>query len=58
MVFQVALKLVPDTKAFLAILMSNDEDNDRLKEEMEMFISLLVPFLDKIHLISVCESFF
>lgn len=53
MVFQVALKLVPDKKAFLTILMSSSEDNDRLEEEMDTFISLLVPFLDKIHSISV-----
>ncbi|KAK1361348.1 Glycolipid transfer protein 3 [Heracleum sosnowskyi] len=51
--YKVALKLVPDKKAFLTILMSNNEDNDRLEEEMETFILLLVPFLDKIHSISI-----
>lgn len=51
--YKVALKLVPDTKAFLTILMCYNEDNDRLKEEMETFVSLLVPFLDKIHSISI-----
>ncbi|KAL8106555.1 hypothetical protein AgCh_023354 [Apium graveolens] len=51
--YKVALKLVPDKKAFLTILMSNREYSDRLKEEMDTFVSLLVPFLDKIHSISI-----
>lgn len=50
--YKIALKLVPDTKTFLSVLMANDQNDDTLKEDMQTFISLLVPFLEEIHSIS------
>uniref|UniRef100_A0A2P2LM02 Pleckstrin homology domain-containing family A member 8 n=1 Tax=Rhizophora mucronata TaxID=61149 RepID=A0A2P2LM02_RHIMU len=47
--FRVALKLVPDTKTFISLLIPKEENYDTLKEDMRAFISLLVPILDEIH---------
>lgn len=49
---QVALKLVPDNKAFLGILLAEEEFN-MLKEEIQSFVTLLLPPLDEIHKILV-----
>ncbi|KAA8538311.1 hypothetical protein F0562_027866 [Nyssa sinensis] len=53
--YRVALKLVPDNKTLIDILMAKDEDCDRLKEEMQALISLLVPLLEQTH--SILRSF-
>ncbi|KAL3504373.1 hypothetical protein ACH5RR_034214 [Cinchona calisaya] len=47
--YKVALKLVPDTKSFITILMAKDENQDILKDEMRTLISLCVPVLEGIH---------
>ncbi|MBA0566216.1 hypothetical protein Golob_011055, partial [Gossypium lobatum] len=47
--FKVALKLVPDNKTFISLLMAKDQNCDNLKEEMQTLITLLVPFLEQIH---------
>ncbi|KAA8546533.1 hypothetical protein F0562_002728 [Nyssa sinensis] len=52
---RVALKLVPDNKTLLDILMAKDEDYDMLKGEMQALISLLLPLLDQIH--SILRSY-
>ncbi|KAK2985459.1 hypothetical protein RJ640_030986 [Escallonia rubra] len=46
---KVGLKLVPDNKTFVRILMTKDEDHDTLKEEMQTLVSLLTPLLGDIH---------
>ncbi|KAJ7965417.1 Glycolipid transfer protein [Quillaja saponaria] len=46
---KVALKLVPDGKAFIELLMTKDKNYDSLKVEMHTLISLLVPFLEELH---------
>lgn len=38
--------------------MAKDQNDDTLKEDMQTFISLLVPFLEQIHSISVSNSSF
>ncbi|KAK4340908.1 hypothetical protein RND71_039409 [Anisodus tanguticus] len=47
--FKVALKLVPDSKGFITILMGKDKNNDDFKKELRTFISLLAPMLKEIH---------
>ncbi|KAB5557283.1 hypothetical protein DKX38_008192 [Salix brachista] len=47
--YKVSLKLLPDNKTFINLLMPKDETYDTLKEHMQTFISLLVPFLEEIH---------
>ncbi|XP_034890762.1 glycolipid transfer protein 3 isoform X3 [Populus alba] len=47
--YKVALKLVPDNKTLINLLMPKDETYDTLKEDMQTLISLLVPFLEEIH---------
>ncbi|GMI90816.1 GLYCOLIPID TRANSFER PROTEIN 3 [Hibiscus trionum] len=47
--FKVALKLVPDNKTFISLLMTKDQNHDSLKEDMQTLISLLVPLLEQIH---------
>ncbi|KAF2296579.1 hypothetical protein GH714_000332 [Hevea brasiliensis] len=47
--YRVALKLIPDTKTFIDLLKPKDENNDTLTEDMETFISLLVPVLEEIY---------
>lgn len=51
--YRVALKLVPDNKTLIAILMGKDEDQDTLKEDIETLTSLVVPLLDEIHSILI-----
>jgi len=53
MLSQVALKLVPDSKTFIDVLKTKDENYDALKEKIQCLISLLGPFLDDIHCILV-----
>jgi hypothetical protein len=50
---QVALKLVPESKTFIDLLKTEDEDCDTLKQKMQILVSLLVPFLEDIHCILV-----
>ncbi|CAL5384511.1 unnamed protein product [Camellia sinensis] len=47
--YRVALKLVPDNKTFIGVLVAKDKDLDMLKEEMQALISLLVPLLEQCH---------
>ncbi|OMO67061.1 hypothetical protein COLO4_30248 [Corchorus olitorius] len=47
--FKVALKLVPDNKTFISLLMKKDQSYDNLKEDMQTLISLLVPMLEEHH---------
>ncbi|XP_061970197.1 glycolipid transfer protein 3-like isoform X2 [Populus nigra] len=47
--YKVALKLVPDNKTLIDLLMPKDETSDTLKEDVQTLISLLVPFLEEIH---------
>ncbi|KAJ8541536.1 hypothetical protein K7X08_002352 [Anisodus acutangulus] len=47
--FKVALKLVPDSRGFITILMGKDRNNDEFKKELCTFISLLAPLLKEIH---------
>ncbi|XP_020224474.1 glycolipid transfer protein 3 [Cajanus cajan] len=47
--FRVAVKLVPDSKTFMDLLMEKDENCDTLKEKMQILVSLLVPFLEDVH---------
>ncbi|XP_022766304.1 glycolipid transfer protein 3-like [Durio zibethinus] len=47
--FKVALKLVPDNKTFISLLMTKDQNYDNLKDDMQTLISLLVPLLEEIH---------
>ncbi|CAL0308675.1 unnamed protein product [Lupinus luteus] len=49
--FRVALKLVPESKTFMDLLKTKDENLDTLKEKMQILVSLLVPFLDETHCI-------
>ncbi|XP_027149590.1 glycolipid transfer protein 3-like isoform X1 [Coffea eugenioides] len=49
--YKVALKLVPDTKDFITILMAEDENQDMLKEEIRTLISLFLPVLEGIRTI-------
>ncbi|KAL3572733.1 hypothetical protein D5086_026637 [Populus alba] len=51
--YKVALKLVPDNKTLINLLMPKDETYDTLKEDMQTLISLLVPFLEEIHSVLV-----
>ncbi|XP_010999812.1 PREDICTED: pleckstrin homology domain-containing family A member 8-like isoform X2 [Populus euphratica] len=51
--YKVSLKLLPDNKTFINLLMPKDETDDNLKEHMQTFISLLVPFLEEIHSILI-----
>ncbi|XP_071722678.1 glycolipid transfer protein 3-like [Rutidosis leptorrhynchoides] len=47
--FRVAIRLVPDKKTFISILMSNYEDYSKLQADMESFVSLLAPILQDCH---------
>ncbi|XP_031116916.1 glycolipid transfer protein 3-like [Ipomoea triloba] len=47
--YKVALKLVPDTRSLITILMAKDKNCDTLKKEMQALISLLEPALQEIH---------
>ncbi|CAK9134736.1 unnamed protein product [Ilex paraguariensis] len=47
--YRVALKLVPDNKTLISILMAKDEDCETLKKEMHTLTSLLKPLLEDIH---------
>ncbi|XP_043720374.1 glycolipid transfer protein 3-like [Telopea speciosissima] len=53
--YRVALKLIPDRKTFICLLMAGDEDYDKLKEDLQSLVSLLLPLLDDIH--SILRSF-
>ncbi|XXG87194.1 hypothetical protein AAC387_Pa11g1941 [Persea americana] len=53
--YKVALKLVPDNKAFIGILLAEEEECNILNEEIQTLVSLLLPLLDEIH--KVLEAF-
>ncbi|KAG9146364.1 hypothetical protein Leryth_018413 [Lithospermum erythrorhizon] len=48
---RVALKLIPDNKTLLNVLMAKDQKDDKLKEELLTLISFLQPKLKQIHTI-------
>ncbi|XP_039010879.1 glycolipid transfer protein 3-like [Hibiscus syriacus] len=47
--FKVALKLVPDNETFITLLITNDQNWDNLREDMQTLVALLVPLLEHIH---------
>ncbi|KNA11004.1 hypothetical protein SOVF_139180, partial [Spinacia oleracea] len=47
--YKVALKLVPDTDTFISLLMDKGQNIDTFKDEIQAFISLLVPLLEDLH---------
>ncbi|XP_029125394.1 glycolipid transfer protein 3 isoform X1 [Cajanus cajan] len=49
--FRVALRLVPESKTFVNLLKTEDENHDTLMEKMQILVSLFVPFLEDIHCI-------
>ncbi|KAL5714645.1 hypothetical protein ACHQM5_016577 [Ranunculus cassubicifolius] len=49
--YKVALKLVPESKCFISLLMPKDGNFEMLKEELLTFISVLVPILNEMHCI-------
>lgn len=53
--YKVALKLVPDIKTFISILLAEEEECSMLKEEIQSLVSLLLPLLDEIH--KIMEAF-
>ncbi|XP_010247644.1 PREDICTED: glycolipid transfer protein 3 [Nelumbo nucifera] len=53
--YKVALKLIPDNKTFIKLLMIEDEDYDMLKEEIQQLVPLLLSLLDDIH--SILRTF-
>ncbi|KAE8694741.1 Glycolipid transfer protein 3 [Hibiscus syriacus] len=54
--FKVALKLVPDNETFITLLITNDQNWDNLREDMQTLVALLVPLLEHIHSILVRMS--
>ncbi|KAJ4951546.1 hypothetical protein NE237_028378 [Protea cynaroides] len=53
--YRVALKLIPDRKTFICLLMAGYEDHDKLEVDVQSLVSLLLPLLDDIH--SILRSF-
>ncbi|KAL8167252.1 hypothetical protein V2J09_008751 [Rumex salicifolius] len=51
--YKVALKLLPDNKVFIDVLIGKGENSSTLKEEIQSLIALLVPLLDDIHFVMV-----
>ncbi|KAL5992973.1 hypothetical protein ACLOJK_013893 [Asimina triloba] len=47
--YKVALKLVPENKAFIGLLMAQGEDSAVLKEEINSLVSAFLPLLEEIH---------
>ncbi|XP_058089726.1 glycolipid transfer protein 3-like isoform X2 [Magnolia sinica] len=47
--FKVALKLLPENKAFISLLVARGEDYTILIEEIHTLVSLLLPLLNEIH---------
>ncbi|KAK9740932.1 hypothetical protein RND81_03G072100 [Saponaria officinalis] len=47
--FRVALKLIPDTDTFINLLKDKDHNFDTLKDDIQSFLSLLVPLLEDLH---------
>ncbi|XP_058728518.1 glycolipid transfer protein 3-like [Vicia villosa] len=48
---RVALRLVPESKTFINLLKTEDEEIGMLIQKMQILVSLLVPFLEDIHFI-------
>ncbi|GAB4861155.1 hypothetical protein Ancab_036312 [Ancistrocladus abbreviatus] len=53
--YKVALKLLPDNKTFISLLMAKGQNFDTLRDEIQTLISLLVPLLEDIH--SILRSY-
>ncbi|KAI7750642.1 hypothetical protein M8C21_012688 [Ambrosia artemisiifolia] len=53
--YRVALKLVPDNKTMIDILLSEAKDEETLKDDLKTFTKLLIPLLDDIH--SILETY-
>lgn len=47
--------MVPDNKAFIGILLAEEEEWNMLKEEIQTLVSLLLPLLDEIHKVLVSQ---
>ncbi|GMH22298.1 hypothetical protein Nepgr_024141 [Nepenthes gracilis] len=53
--YRVALKLLPDSKTFMNLLMVKGQDFDTLKDEIQTLVSFLMPLLEDIH--SILKSY-
>lgn len=53
---QIAMKLIPDRKMFINLLVGKCQDCAALKEEIRKLAKLLKPFLDDIHAMMVSSS--
>uniref|UniRef100_A0A803LHR0 Glycolipid transfer protein domain-containing protein n=2 Tax=Chenopodium quinoa TaxID=63459 RepID=A0A803LHR0_CHEQI len=53
--YKVALKLVPETGTLILLLMDKGDDIDSFKNDIQAFISLLLPLLEDLH--STLSSF-
>ncbi|XP_076958979.1 glycolipid transfer protein 3-like [Bidens hawaiensis] len=53
--YRVALKLVPDNKTMIEILLSEAKDEEMLKDDLKAFTTLLIPILYDIH--SILETY-
>ncbi|KAF4384190.1 hypothetical protein F8388_001428 [Cannabis sativa] len=51
--YKVAVKLVPEKKVFMSVLLAKEEKYETLKEEIQTLISLFAPFLEEIHSVLV-----
>ncbi|XP_068649070.1 glycolipid transfer protein 3-like [Aristolochia californica] len=49
--YKVALKLIPNNKTFISLLVADGEDYKMLKEDVKSFVTLLLPILTDIHAI-------
>ncbi|GMH21931.1 hypothetical protein Nepgr_023774 [Nepenthes gracilis] len=53
--YRVALKLLPDSKTFMNLLMAKGQNFDTLKDEIQTLVSFLMPLLEDIH--SILKSY-
>ncbi|GKA70437.1 glycolipid transfer protein 3-like protein [Tanacetum coccineum] len=53
--YRIALKLVPDNKTMIDILISEAHDQETLRQDIKTFRSMIVPLLDEIH--SILETY-
>ena len=52
------MKLLPEKEMFFNLLLAKSDNYDTLKEEMETFTRLLVPFLEEINSVLVFSTGF
>uniref|UniRef100_A0A7N0USE2 Glycolipid transfer protein domain-containing protein n=1 Tax=Kalanchoe fedtschenkoi TaxID=63787 RepID=A0A7N0USE2_KALFE len=53
--YRVALKMIPDRKSLLTLLMSKDDNFEALVGDFQSLVSLLVPLLEDAH--NIMEAF-